>query len=1352
LITTIDNEQLRTMADPTVNNAETTKPRRFINRQVDKGQLKKLIAWAFTNYGTSSAANMADELKTLGFRYATQAGISISVDDLQIPPTKKQLLAEAEEEIELTEDRYTRGEITEVERFQKVIDTWNQANETLKDAVVQNFRNNNPLNSVYMMAFSGARGNISQVRQLVGMRGLMANPQGEIIDLPIKTNFREGLTVTEYIISSYGARKGLVDTALRTADSGYLTRRLVDVSQDVIIREVDCGTLRGISLRAMKDGDRTLIKLEDRLFGRVSAEDILHPITKEVIVARNQSISDEMSKAVAKSGVEEVLVRSTLTCESTRSVCQTCYGWSLAHAKVVDIGEAVGIIAAQSIGEPGTQLTMRTFHTGGVFTGEIAQQQRAPFDGSIKWPKKLKTRAMRTRHGEDAFVIESNGEFSIEYADGKKETFSITQGSTLLVKDGQKVPQGQLLAEVAAPGRTSRKTTEKATKALNTDLAGEVFFSELTIEEKKDRQGNTNYIARGERGRIWVLGGEVYNLPPGAEPVVKNGDRIDIDGVLAETRLITEHGGVVRFTQEEARANPESNQDEVLQNREIEIITASVVLDQAKVITEISQGREHYILETKGGQQFSLKAAPGTKVINNQVVAELIDDTYHTKSGGIIKYAGVEVAKRGKAAKQGLEVTKGGTLLWIPEEAHEVNKDITLLMVEDGQYIEAGTEVVKDILCQSAGVVEVTQKNDILREIVIKPGNLHLVDDPQTAMRKDKTLAPPGTEIMPDLVATELRYVEYVDTPEGPALLLRPVEEFQVPDEPDVPSQESVNQEGRSIRLRPVQRMPYKDGERVKSIDGLELLKTQLILEVDTDAPQLAADIEFIADENDSESLRLQLVILESLVIRQDMAADPTQGTTRTRLLVTEGERIEPGAVVARTEILCKRAGEVRGIRAGTEQVRRVLVVTDLDRITIPCAKPSVKEGDLLTSRDPLGSGVTSPESGQIVGVENGNVILRIGRPYLVSPGALLQISNTDLVQRGDNLALLVFERAKTGDIIQGLPRIEELLEARKPKEMCVLAKIAGTVQVTYDSDDNPEVRMIGKDGTVDDDYVITPGQSLLVSDGQILKAAEPITDGPANPHDILDIFFQTYKEGYGIRKAALESLQKVQEFLVEEVQRVYQSQGVDISDKHIEVVVKQMTSKVRIDDGGSTTRLPGELVDLHQVEQINEAMEITGGEAAEYTPVLMGITKASLNTDSFISAASFQETTRVLTEAAIEGKSDWLRGLKENVIIGRLIPAGTGFNAYDNTSADSEIIHDSAIAYDDGSDDVIIDDNIARTYQLDSRIESRPESRTPLPDVRAYDNELVDDDVELEDDDDEYEDADDTDDDDVAD
>jgi DNA-directed RNA polymerase subunit beta' len=239
---------------------------------------------------------MADQLKDLGFRYATRAGVSISIDDLQVPPVKRQMLDAAEAQIRQTEARYSRGEITEVERFQKVIDTWNNTSEGLKDEVVRNFEATDPLNSVYMMSTSGARGNMSQVRQLVGMRGLMANPQGEIIDLPIKTNFREGLTVTEYIISSYGARKGLVDTALRTADSGYLTRRLVDVAQDVIVREIDCGTNRGVTVRAMTDGDRVLIPLEDRLFGRVVAKEVVHPKTGEVIAERNQDICDDLAK------------------------------------------------------------------------------------------------------------------------------------------------------------------------------------------------------------------------------------------------------------------------------------------------------------------------------------------------------------------------------------------------------------------------------------------------------------------------------------------------------------------------------------------------------------------------------------------------------------------------------------------------------------------------------------------------------------------------------------------------------------------------------------------------------------------------------------------------------------------------------------------------------------------------------------------------------------------------------------------------------------------------------------------------------------------------------------------------
>lgn len=1327
----------------------------FRNRVVDKGQLRNLISWAFTNFGTARTAVMADKLKDLGFRYATKAGVSISVDDLMIPPTKRLLLEAAEEEIRATEIRYQRGEITEVERFQKVIDTWNGTSEALKDEVVVHFKKTNPLNSVYMMAFSGARGNISQVRQLVGMRGLMADPQGEIIDLPIKTNFREGLTVTEYIISSYGARKGLVDTALRTADSGYLTRRLVDVSQDVIIREFDCGTTKGLSIRPMTEGAKTLIPLATRLMGRVIGEDVLHPVTKEVIAARNSPISEDLAKKIEKSGVGEVVVRSPLTCEAARSVCQHCYGWSLAHAKMVDLGEAVGIIAAQSIGEPGTQLTMRTFHTGGVFTGEVAQQVRSKIDGTVKLPRKLKTRTYRTRHGEDALYVEANGIMLLEPTKvgdvtPDNQEVHLTQGSTLYVFDGNKVKQGQLLAEVALGGRTTRTNTEKAVKDVASDLAGEVQFAEVVPEQKTDRQGNTTTTAaRG--GLIWILSGEVYNLPPGAELIVKNGDAIASNGVLAETKLASLHGGVVRLPE----ATPGKS------TREIEIITASVVLDKASVTVQSSQGRNNYLVSTGNNQVFNLRATPGTKVQNGQVVAELIDDRYRTTTGGFLKFAGVEVQKKGKA-KLGYEVVQGGTLLWIPEESHEVNKDISLLLVEDGQFVEAGTEVVKDIFCQNSGVVEVTQKNDILREVVVKPGELLMVDDPESVIGRDNTFIQPGEEFQGN-VATELRYIQYVETPEGPALLSRPVVEFAVPDNPDVPSTTSVSQEtGRSIQLRAVQRLPYKDSERVKSVEGVELLRTQLVLEIDQEGEQdhnaspLAADIELVQDSEDSEVQRLQLVILESLVIRRDITADATQGSTETTLEVYDGLTIAPGSVVARTQILCKEGGEVRGVKKGTENVRRCLVLRDVDRlITNTSTQPKVKVGDLLVEGTEVAPGVFAPESGQVVDIKsaaaasggesalstkNYVITTRIGRPYRVSPGAVLQIEDGDLVQRGDNLVLLVFERAKTGDIIQGLPRIEELLEARKPKEACILCRRAGEVKVVYadGSDEAIAIKVVESNGVVTD-YPLGPGQNLIVPDGSMVLAGQPLTDGPSNPHEILEIFFSLGSED-GIYACASIALQKVQTFLVNEVQMVYQSQGIDISDKHIEVIVRQMTNKVRIDDGGDTTMLPGELVELRQVEQVNEAMAITGGARAQYTPVLLGITKASLNTDSFISAASFQETTRVLTEAAIEGKSDWLRGLKENVIIGRLIPAGTGYNTYDEPGAiEDYAVEISSSVLDEVDDplDMVLDDRTARTYNLDSPTlgESGFGSRRAERSVIDEEDELIADEVVGEDD-----------------
>jgi DNA-directed RNA polymerase subunit beta' len=850
-----------------------------------------------------------------------------------------------------------------------------------------------------------------------------------------------------------------------------------------------------------------------------------------------------------------------------------------------------------------------------------------------------------------------------------------------MVSNGQTVKRGSILAEVPKAG-SIRKTTEKVTKEVTTDLAGEIKFASLEgIEDKTDRQGSTTRIAT-RSGLLWILAGEVYNPPPGAEAAVKNSDRIEENSILAQTKLQTEHGGVVRIQGNRQEAIGKNGEEAIGEEdgsstpKEIEVITASVLLDQAKVRIESAANREQYIIETQNGHKFALKVVPGSKVGNHEVIAEMIDDSYRTTTGGTIKYGGVEV-RRGKA-KMGHEVIKGGTLLWIPEECHEINKDSSLLQVEDGQYVEAGTEIVKDVFCQSAGVVEVHQKNDILREIIIKPGQLQICDfeaNLEELTAYDNQIATPGQEIIAGLTVSEMKYIEFVETPEGLGLLLRPAMEFSVPDIPPIPSQSSISE---SIELRAVQRLPYKDGERVKSVSGVELLRTQLVLEIGEDAPQLAADIELLPDPEEEGAMRLQLVILESLAIRRDTLLGDTHGTSRTQILVKSGQTVAPGDVVARTEILSKEPGEVRGIREGVEAIRRVLVVreADLTRIQlINPINPNIKPGDLLVAGTEIAPGVCLEESAMVsalrVPPDGMEIVLRRARPYRVSPGAIVLTEDGDLVQRGDNLVLLVFERTKTGDIIQGLPRIEELLEARKPRESCVLAAAPGVANVQV-NDDVVELNVVADDGTVAQ-YSVGPGQNPIVSDGQRVDVGEPLTDGPRNPHEILEIYFNYYKEHLSNYEAALKAFEAAQLFLVSGVQSVYQSQGIDISDKHIEVIVRQMTSKVRIDDGGDTVMLPGELVELRQVEQVSEAMAITGGAGAEYTPMLLGITKASLNTDSFISAASFQETTRVLTEAAIEGKSDWLRGLKENVIIGRLIPAGTGFNAYEDGTGDSQ-------------------------------------------------------------------------------
>jgi hypothetical protein len=597
----------------------------FLNYCFDKNRLKSLITWSLLAAGEMQTIQIVENLKQIGFQFAAKAGISLSLDDLKVPPEKLPLVSQATQQAEETQQEYQRGNLTKIERSQHLIDTWHRTSETLKQAVVNNFQLNDRLSPVYMMAFSGARGNISQVRQLAGMRGLMADPQGQIIGFPIRSNFREGLTLTEYMISCYGARKGLVDTALRTADAGYLTRRLVDVSQHMIIKTATCATSKGIVLQDLQASGKVILPLRDRLIGRVLAQDVFtHDLSistavevtgmlntrpwpsdlnfKEsaetplkavpnaaanfmwnslapsgwitpnqghrathLLASRNQEISIELALKIASCN-SRISVRSPLTCSVRHGVCQLCYGWSLSEGRLVTLGEAVGIIAAQSIGEPGTQLTMRTFHTGGVFSGDVMAEIRAPFDGVASFPRPLQGLLIRTSHGKVAFLTRTNGvvflkkvsvhsplkngavagsrqerlllkdqsgkthaELSQSSANHLADTnlaktsqagfspdrdvaFSLEPATVLFVRQGERVRQGQLIAEFSAIGPEVNETIE-AKRTLFSEMAGQVSFASMAMGTRLKGNGEILQISK-DLGFIWVLSGKRSPISP----------------------------------------------------------------------------------------------------------------------------------------------------------------------------------------------------------------------------------------------------------------------------------------------------------------------------------------------------------------------------------------------------------------------------------------------------------------------------------------------------------------------------------------------------------------------------------------------------------------------------------------------------------------------------------------------------------------------------------------------------------------------------------------------------------------------------------------------------------------------
>jgi len=531
-------------------------PFRLINKVMKKSELANLIDYCYRYGGDKKTVLLSDRLKGLGYYYATSAGISISLDDMLIPSNKGKLLEEAQQEIERVQEQYTDGLITDGERYNKVIDIWAQVTENIAGVMLKELgseevvspsgekQTTESLNPIYIMADSGARGSAQQVRQLAGMRGLMAKPSGEIIETPITANFREGLTVLQYFISTHGARKGLADTALKTANAGYLTRRLVDVAQDVVIREHDCGTLDGIEVESLVEGGEIIESMRERILGRVALEEIRDPFSNEVIAKGNEEIDETLADRIEDIGIDKVKIRSVLTCKSKQGVCALCYGRDLARGRLVNVGEAIGIIAAQSIGEPGTQLTMRTFHIGGTASRRAEQTTlECRIDGRVKF---LNLKSVKNREGS-LIVMNRNGEIAILDDNGReRRRYSVIYGAKLKVKDGQKVKESEILAEwdpYAIPVLTEVSGRVKFGDIIEGVTMQEQVdeftgLSRKVITESKDAELRPRISIKDEKGRTMNLPGSAsqarYLLPVGANIFISEGDMVEAGDVIVK--------------------------------------------------------------------------------------------------------------------------------------------------------------------------------------------------------------------------------------------------------------------------------------------------------------------------------------------------------------------------------------------------------------------------------------------------------------------------------------------------------------------------------------------------------------------------------------------------------------------------------------------------------------------------------------------------------------------------------------------------------------------------------------------------------------------------------------------------
>ena len=1353
----------------------------YQNNLIGKKQLKQLLAWSFTNYDSMQACFLADELKYLGFKYATQAGISISIEDLKIPFVKNLMLEKANKEIIDSEKVYLKGKTTEIERFQKIIDTWSLTSESLKDQVIYYFKNYDPLNSVYIMAFSGARGNLSQVRQLVGMRGLMSDQNGEIMKLPIKKNFREGLTITDYLMSGYGARKGIIDTALKTANSGYLTRRLIDVAQDILIREKDCFTTHSFLISANKNNF-----IPDTALGRIINKPVLDPKTGTLIAKSNTQITPSLIQELNQKQIKKVYIRSPLTCNLYRSICQKCYGWDLANENLVDIGEAIGILAGQSIGEPGTQLTMRTFHTGGIFTSEARQQIISPANGIIKFYKTLKTVILRTNRGEDVLVTKNSGSLVLipDNPNHNLIKIEVLRNTILFPKNNQYVLKDNVIGELI----NTNKQIKTEIKPILNDKSGEIFMPRL--KKKVNLTNNTNKL-------IWILSGQLYNSPNNSFINFYPDYKLNKSSYIFRTKIINQYAGIVKFINNKQNLYQQSikleNSKYSLFNSSLTKLTKSI-RDQNHIL---NLENLRYLLKIKTNNY-------NFQIASNRLFGTLVTNSFRTLTGGTLYYDYRNIFQSNKQKKninywlnpyfsfRYKSNILHRTILWLGEEVYQINCEQGMVFVEDGDFISEGFELLPEIFSKTSGIVSLQQKNNRVEKIRIKPG---LVYEGQQFKDIAKKVYYPGEVLFSNIPINKLSFCDHIIDNQTEQLLIRPIELYEVPySKVSSVHSQNIKNLGSIFKLETINTYLYKPNQFLKGRQNLDLIQNKLILKT---KKLLINHIRFKL-KNNRKINSVDFIINEKLNLNNYISPYLKYKNLKPCLLVQKNQFVDTYSILSYLEDITLNSLEIVKFKIKKEDGKQILLISNQDCLILEKTKfPNKKLNDFIT----ISSNVN--EIGKII-IENDHFLtLQKGKPYFfpnckndnlinkinlqykfvdskrikhrlttnrsislnfsnrlnsklfikkngklhssLIPGFLKKLSirkvssklkfgkykktkkkfkreqtlliksldlvenkykktknslpqleliqivqdlegsklaglysiteeffeqdlnsvfckNSQFIEAGETLGLLNLEKEITGDIVQGLPRIEEILEARKKnlsvKRIPISQKKGLLIQKTS-LDPSFEFRKLGT--------TIQESQKI-------------------NPHKLLKTYFNYY--GLSLRteskksnrlvnnyEGSYKSLKKVQTFILKSVQDVYKSQGVTINDKHLEVIIKQMTTKIIITSEGNTPLLRREVVDLYHIQHINQIISTQKKRPACYVPLVLGITKAALNNPSFISAASFQETTRVLTKAAIEGRIDWLRGLKENIIIGHLIPAGTGSQNYRNSfKSDSSI------------------------------------------------------------------------------